>query len=51
MPTMWKARDRVAELEGEVPRDAEAVGDPRAYEPPYDVIRDRRSLTHRMLSG
>ena len=33
-------RDRVAELEREVPRDAEAVGDPLAGEPSDDVIRD-----------
>src|SRR5262249_33817521 len=44
-------RDRVAELEGEVPRDTEAVGDPLACEPPYDVIRDSRLPTHRMLLG
>src|SRR5206468_11480447 len=43
-------RDRVAELEREVPRDAEAVGDPLACEPSDDVIRDSRPLTHRILS-
>src|SRR5262249_40710356 len=42
---------RVAELEGEVPGDAEAVGDPLAREPSDDVVRDGRSLTHRMVSG
>src|SRR5262249_34360109 len=44
-------RNRVAELEREVPRDAEAVGDPLAGEPPYDVIRDSRLPTHRMSPG
>ena len=43
-------RDRVAELECEVPRDAEAVGDPLACEPSDDVIRDSRLLTHSMFS-
>ena len=33
-------RNRVAELEGEVPCNAEAVGDPLACEPLDDVIRD-----------
>ncbi len=43
-------RDRVAELECEVTRDSEAVGDPLACEPPDEVIRDSRLLTHRMSS-
>jgi hypothetical protein len=38
--------DRVAELESEVARDAEAVGDSLAREPPNDVIRDSQLLTH-----
>src|SRR5262249_40778515 len=43
-------RDRVAELEREVARDAEAVGDPLACEPSDDVIRDGGLLTHRVFS-
>src|SRR5689334_9988373 len=41
---------RVAELERDVARDAEAVGEPLACESSDDVIRDSRLLKHRMLS-
>ena len=38
--------DRIVELEGEVTRNAEAVGDPLACEPLDDVIGHSQLLTH-----